>query len=95
MDDLSDEQKRQLNNCYEVIRVYQEKQKKKPKEIRFIKEPVIEEKKKKKNNNDSETISRMLGRIKHLTPEERMKATEMLDYLEQYKGHNRSRGRGR
>ena len=57
-------------------------------------EPSVE-KGKERSNNDSETISRMLGRIKHLTPEERMKATEMLDYLEQYKGHNRSRGRGR
>ena len=27
MADLSDEQKRQLKNCYEVIRKYQEKQK--------------------------------------------------------------------
>ena len=72
MADLSDEQKRQLKNCYEVIRKYQEKQ---------------------KMNNDSRTISRMLSGIKHLTPEDRIKGTKMLDDLEHDRGHNRGIGR--
>ena len=88
MADLSDEQKRQLKNCYEVIRKYQEKQKMNPNRTRFGKKQIIE-----KKNNDSRTISRMLSGVKHLTPEDRIKGTKMLDDLEHDRGHNRGRGR--
>ena len=88
MADLSDEQKRKLENCYKVIREYQEKQKMNPNKTRFGKKQIIE-----KKNNDSRTISRMLSGIKHLTPEDRIKGTKMLDDSEHDRGHNRGRGR--
>ena len=54
MSDLSDEQKRQLKNCYEVIRQYQEKQKNNPNKTKFEKEQII---KKKNTNANSNPVS--------------------------------------
>lgn len=93
MADLSDEQKRQLKKCYEVIRKYQEEQKMNPNRTRFGKKQIIEKKSTEKKNNDSRTISRMLSGVKHLTTEDRIRGTKMLDDLEHDRGHNRSRGR--
>lgn len=55
MSDLSDEQKRQLKNCYEVIRQYQEKQKNNPDKNKFEKKQII---KKEDTNTNSSSSSR-------------------------------------
>ena len=127
------EQERQLENCYEVIREYQEKQKDNPNKNIFEKKQIIKkentnpssssrpiraghqrpmsgtgkddihsstnfEKKqqmKKEDNRVQRTVSSMLGDINNLTPEERSRASEMLDVLEQDKEHNRGHNRGR
>lgn len=94
MADLSDEQKRQLKNCYEVVIKYQEKQRMNPKRTKFGKKQILANKSsEKKNNDDSRTISRMLSGVKHLTPEDRRRGTKMLDDLEHDRGHNRGIGR--
>lgn len=135
MSDLSDEQKRQLKNCYEVIRKYQQKQKNNLNKNIFGKKQIIKkentnsnpssssrpvraghqrpmsgtrkddihsatnfEKKqqmKKEDNRVQRTVSSMLGDINNLTPEERSRASGMLDVLEQDKEHNRGHNRGR
>ncbi|MBR0491920.1 MAG: hypothetical protein IJJ82_07775 [Clostridia bacterium] len=41
MSDLSDEQKRQLKNCYEVIRNYEENQKTNPNKNKFEKKQIV------------------------------------------------------
>lgn len=94
MADLSDEEKRQLKNCFEVIKQYQEKQKMNPKRTKFGEKQILENKSsEKKNNDDSRAISRMLSGVKHLTPEDRRRGTKMLDDLEHDRGHSRGRGR--
>ena len=41
---LSDEEKRQLKNCFEVIKQYQEKQKMNPKRTKFGEKQILENK---------------------------------------------------
>lgn len=55
MSELSEEQKRQLKNCYEVIRQYQEKQKNNPDKNKFEKKQII---KKEDTNTNSSFSSR-------------------------------------
>jgi hypothetical protein len=55
MSELSEEQKRQLKNCYEVIRQYQEKQKNNPDKNKFEKKQII---KKENTNTNSSSSSR-------------------------------------
>ena len=55
MSELSEEQKRQLKNCYEVIRQYQEKQNNNPYKNKFEKKQII---KKEDTNTNSSSSSR-------------------------------------
>lgn len=75
MSDLSDEQKRQLKNCYEVIRNYEEKQKNNPDKNKFEKKQII--KKKNTNTNSNSSYSSRPVRAGHQRPISRIRKDDM------------------